>query len=545
MNFLDKILNKESPVASSNGASSISINYKEVCRTNLELFCSHYFPDVFTSEFCDFHRDVFGKIQGYILRNDYEGLKKYMVRAAPRGHGKSQIISMGVPLWCICYGYRFNILIVSDTGEQAEQFITDIKTQLEDNDDLIKDFGNLVGKKTWKTNKIVTANGVHCIGKGAGQKLRGIKYNNKRPDLIIIDDLENDENVETENQRRKLFNWFMKALLKCGYTDTIFIYIGTILHYEALLYKVLYDKEFAMWDRKIYKAVYEFSTSEHWDKWTEIITDVSLSTPAETAYRYYQKYKKVMLKNVVCLWPEKEDDYYYNLMVEKVMDEDSFNSEQQNDPMTEDSRDFKEAWLITNTYDTLPEIVEVYGAVDPSLGKNRRSDTSAIIMVGRGIDNYLYVLEADIKRRKPDDIIADMTHHVVKYHSVLKGFIVETNVMQKFFASTVKQKFIDNGLYINWIETESNRANNKDIEIRSMVPKIKHGYIKFNKTHVILWNQLKNYPKGKDDGPDALQMCVNKFEGSASTFIFTSMPQQSSGSNNRNIINLSRFMNRR
>ena len=86
-----------------------------------------------------------------------------------------------------------------------------------------------MGSRVWNSGRIVTANGIHIVGKGANQKLRGIKYNNTRPDIVIIDDLENDENVATRDQRQKLFSWFMKALLKCGSPITTFVYIGTIL----------------------------------------------------------------------------------------------------------------------------------------------------------------------------------------------------------------------------------------------------------------------------------------------------------------------------
>ena len=151
-----------------------------------------------------------------------------------------------------------NIVIVSDTGEQAEQFILDIKNNLEDNEKLIRDFGTMAREqKMWRQREIVTDNGVHLVGKSAGQSLRGIKYNSLRPDLIIIDDLEDDENVETELQRIKLYNWFMKVLLKCGNTTPIFVYIGTVLNYDALLYKILNEPKFSMWNRASYRAVYE------------------------------------------------------------------------------------------------------------------------------------------------------------------------------------------------------------------------------------------------------------------------------------------------
>ena len=46
-----------------------------------------------------------------------------------------------------------------------------------------------------------------------------------------------------------------------------------------------------------------------------------------------------------------------------------------------------------------------------------------------------------------------------------------------------------------------------------MIPKIKNGYVKFNQGHKRLINQLKNYPKNSDDGPDALQMCLEPMVG--------------------------------
>jgi predicted phage terminase large subunit-like protein len=364
-------------------------------------------------------------------------------------------------------------------------------------------------------------------------------------------DLENDENVETEGQRRKLFNWFMKALLKCGGASPIFIYIGTILNYSAMLYKVLHEAQFAMWDRKIYKAVYKFSDCPLWDDWEKIITSINLIDDEEKqkaiskdAFDFYRSNREAMLENVVCLWPEKEEDYYYNLMVEKVMDEESFNSEEQNDPMTDDLRDFKEQWLIENTYIELPEITEYYGAVDPTIVASKQSDTSAIIILGRGIDNKIYVIEADVKKRKAEDVIEDMIYIIVKYYDKLQGFVVEANCMQQFFANTVKQKFEDLQLYVKWIEVKHPQGDSKPRRIKSMTQWVKNGYIKFNKNHTKLWSQLKNYPKDADDAPDALQMALEPMLGLSgrTKLCFESL---SMGSHGRNGLNISSLMNRR
>jgi phage terminase large subunit-like protein len=49
----------------------------------------------------------------------------------------------------------------------------------------------------------------------------------------------------------------------------------------------------------------------------------------------------------------------------------------------------------------------------------------------------------------------------------------------------------------------------KDLRIEAMQPSINNGYVKVYKKHTLLLEQLKNYPKGKKDGPDALEMAVN------------------------------------
>ena len=59
------------------------------------------------------------------------------------------------------------------------------------------------------------------------------------PDLLILDDIENDENVRTPEQRAKLDSWFKKAVSKAGDDYTDIVYIGTLLHYDSLLANTL------------------------------------------------------------------------------------------------------------------------------------------------------------------------------------------------------------------------------------------------------------------------------------------------------------------
>ena len=69
----------------------------------------------------------------------------------------------------------------------------------------------------------MTSTNIKVEAIGSGKKIRGRKHRNWRPDLLILDDIENDENVRTPEQRAKLDSWFKKAVSKAGddYTDTV------------------------------------------------------------------------------------------------------------------------------------------------------------------------------------------------------------------------------------------------------------------------------------------------------------------------------------
>lgn len=433
------------------------------------------------------------------------------VVAAPRGHAKSTNFTFKDSLHATLYLYKHYIIILSDSSDQAEGFLSDIKTEMEDNREIRLDFGNQQGK-VWKSTVILTTGGVKIEAIGSGKKVRGRRHGAWRPDLLVLDDIENDENVNTPDQRRKLDSWFKKAVSKAGDTYTDIMYIGTILHYDSLLSNTLKNPEY---ESRTYRAVISFSDRDDlWDKWTELYTNLFDPDHKQHAREFYLEHEAEMLKGTEVLWPEKLD--YYKLMVIKVSDGDAaFNSELQNDPIDPDSASFQEEWM--DYYE--PELVDFkdiryvfVGANDPSLGKNKKSDTSAIINLAVDLySGYLYIEMAGIEKRKPDQIIKDIfeANRRLKrdYGKGFYKFGVETVQFQYFFKEVMAQLSAELGEYIPIEEIQS--TVNKMLRIESLQPYIKNGYIKFNAKHKTLIKQLLEYPMGRnDDGPDALQMAV-------------------------------------
>lgn len=493
--------------------ASNELSLKERCATDLELFARTYFPNYFNNEWSIFHYDMVQYLEDITL-NRRERENKLVV-TAPRGHAKSTIFTFLKIMWDICYERSSVIVVISATGPIAKKFIIGCRIELETNELLQRDFGKLQGDILWAASEFCTSNNVYVCGKGAGEQMRGLRWQSKRPDCVLIDDLESKESVSTKLQRDNLEDWFTGDVLPMGMPNCDFLYVGTILSYDALLYKLLHEPRFSSWQRAKYSAVIKDSDSSLWDEWEAIVTDIRRGDEAyNDGYEFYLEHKDEMLDGVELLWEKQRPDMYLYLRSKKVENEEKYNSEFQNNPMTENMREFKDQWIQENLYDELPEITEVYGALDPSLGKNKNSDTSAIIMLGKGVDGYIYVLEADICRRKPDQIIQDLLEIIAKYYSKLRGFVVETNVWQDYFASNIKDKFVKANMYVTWIDSSPVSGDTKKLRIKSMAPKVKRGYIKFNKYHTALITQLKNFPKGHDDGPDALQMALEQIMGS-------------------------------
>lgn len=494
---------------------------KELAAFDLGYFGRAYLSHYFVRKSPHFHEELDAIWESGVMKskNPLSSAKEIArmkgsrnVIAAPRGHAKSTNLTFKDSLHATVYGYKHYILLLSDSSEQAEGFLDEIKTELEENADLIEDFGSLKGDKTWRSNGILTKNDIKIEAIGSGKKVRGRKHRNWRPDLIVLDDIENDENVNTPEQRKKLKSWFEKAVSKAGDTYTDIVYIGTVLHYDSLLNNVLHNPRY---HAKKYRAVISWATNQKlWDTWESIYINLFNENHEVDAQAFFEEHREEMLEGTEVLWEDKLS--YYDLIEMKVTEgEASFNSELQNDPVDPDNATFNEEWNDYYEPELMdwksPEFIFV-GSNDPSLGKNKKSDTSAIINLALSIKTgYMYVVDASIEKRKPDVIIEDifqMSQRLKRDYA--KGFYkfgVETVQFQYYFKEVMAHRSVEEGEYLPIEEIQS--SANKKLRIESLQPVIKNKYLKFNREHRALLKQLHEFPMGRnDDGPDALQMAV-------------------------------------
>ena len=486
---------------------------------DMEFFGRAYFPHYFSRPSPEFHRELDAIWQQGVLKGRYPltpadtkaisrlpGVRRAV--AAPRGHAKSTNLTFKGTMHSTLYGYKHYPIIISDSSEQAEGFLDNIRVEFEENTAILEDFGPLAGS-VWRSNVLVTKTNIKIEAIGSGKKIRGRKHRNWRPDLIILDDVENDENVRTPEQRSKLKNWFDKAGSKSGDDYTDIVYIGTLLHYDSLLAKTLTNPAY----RSIkYKAVIQFSQADDlWQQWESIFTDLANDDREADALAFFQAHKAAMLEGTQVLWEEKLS--YYDLMVMRVSEgEASFNSEEQNEPINPDDCLFMEEWF---EYYNEAEInfrdpvFDFFGFIDPSLGKTKRSDFSAIVTLAKHRSSgYMYVVDADIERRHPDRIIADVLAKErwlrASFGHGYRKLGAETNQFQWFLKEELAKASAKAGLYLPIEEVQ--QTSDKVMRIQTLQPDVKNKYIKFNRRHKRLLEQLTQFPMGAhDDGPDALE----------------------------------------
>lgn len=506
--------------------SRVSDLRRQVAATSPILFADVYLGDHFKLPRSRMHNELFEML---LKATTSRGAR--LAVAAPRGHAKTTLVSLAYVLWCVLYGHEKFVLLVSATKDQAETLLKGIKEELQTNPLLIQDFpqlcypaGTKSGPKPWRRHQIMLPNKVEIRAVGADQAIRGVKNRQHRPSLIIADDLEEQEQAASADQRQKRKDWFERTLLKTGTKRTNVVVVGTILHYASLLAELTDPRKAHSkaggWRGSRYKAVESFSANPKlWDTWESIYNGNEMfegESGEEAAKEFRKANFKAMLSGTKVLWRELEN--YTQLMKMRANEgRYSFQAEKQNEPVDPDQcvfaeREIKfwdddyadiEALIASNGSD-----VRYFGACDPSLGHSgRRGDYTAIVTI---IQNYktkrMYVIGADLARRTPDQTIEAIVQ--LARHRKFYAFAVEANQFQELLADQLQNRARAAGVQLS-VKKIKNTVN-KRARIEALQSLIAQEQIQFSRKNQMLLDQMREFPMGAyDDGPDALEMAVS------------------------------------
>lgn len=447
---------------------------KERARHDLLYFCQTYLPHYYTVAFGDFHQE---------WEDLTEIWDESIFVAAPREHAKSTFFTFGVPIRNIAFKLRWFQLVISDTNDQATGFTLPIRLELETNPRLRHDFGDAIAPgRTWKQNDFTTAGGVRVLARGKGEKVRGLKNRQHRPDFAVVDDFENDENVENPKLVTKGIRWLKRAVIGsmgAGYT---FLMIGNLFHPKSVLAQFIAEKDEEgrpLYVSRIYDCWLDFGKPDQRPLW-----------PA--------------------LWPPERLE-----KKQRQMGTVDFNAEMRNLTGAENSP-FPEDWFVYYELEEIAGLVFfVVTAADPSAKSGENNDYKAVITVGLDRERMIFfVLHAWIRHASPTEMFAA----AYRQHDEYGGPVgIEENMFHDFLHDAIASYAKDVGRYLPW-RPVTHSTNKEARIIGTLSYLVEYGKLRFRKGHsdqdrlveqlIYLLNKNVN-----DDGPDALEEAVSMLQG--------------------------------
>jgi len=385
----------------------------------------------------DFHRECWSRYCSDVLA---------AATAAPRNHAKSTGLTHDFVLANVCFRIEDYVIVLGASEEMAIEHLGDIANELRENDELIRDFKIKDVVTNQKTDIIVEClDGYRfrIIARGAEQKIRGRKWKGKRPGLIVCDDLEDDEQVENKDRRRKFRRWFFRAA-KQSLRDGGRIRVhGTILHKDSLLAHLMRNKG---WASRCYKAHKSFSD------FSEI------------------------------LWPEKFPPQRLLQIRQEFIDEgDSagYSQEYLNDP-----RDDEGAYLLPAQFLELKDDQrDIYRTLaigaDFAVSKADAANRTAFVVGGKTPDNFLDHLAFHAGRWGTDEWI-DLMFDLEAQYSPYAWF-VEDGVIWKSVWPTIRAEMARRDVWLNIVPMPSTK--DKAARGRSFQKRMRAGWARFDKQH--------------------------------------------------------------
>jgi predicted phage terminase large subunit-like protein len=354
------------------------------------------------------------------------------------------------------------VFYTSATGPKAEEVMYHIRQELESNPRILAEYGALQGD-TWTNRLIRTKDGFELKIGGRGCQVRGF-----RPQLFIGDDLEDDEEVASDDQMAKTRQWLDSAVLNTlDETECRGFFIGTVLHPEGAL-RYLSQKP-------------GFVTKEYW------------------------AYKDRIQQPGFELWPSKWS--HQRLQEQKAkIGERAFRQEYLNDPMISESPIFMREWF--RPYDSnsfsFKELLKqgIYTVItcDPAIARADGADYTALVTMSATFakEPDIYIRVGGVKRGHWDmgGTVIEIFNLHDKFSSKEVG--IETTAYQQALADEFRLYMAAHRRKIQIVEFKPDR--DKERRCHAVAPMVERGNVYIDLSDEmsrLLVDECVNFQPGK------------------------------------------------
>jgi hypothetical protein len=357
----------------------------------------------------------------------------------------------------------WSVLFIGPSEERAAEHVMSIANAINTNPLLEVAFGGQVGMGVERQTKIVFKSGRSILGMGRDQNIRGLKQLTRRPDLIIVDDFEDEQNVLSPDGRRRTLRWFLRSLWLACHPRRKARVLATVMHPECV--PLLLARN-AGWPVSRYPVAYLDEAGEERPSWSA---------------------------RFPLAWVEREREEYRRLgdfegwQLEMMCDESA----------AAETRDFRsEHFRVVPRERTFQAVYAMY---DPARTVGRKSATT-----GKAIWSWhgrkLIVWRLEAARWLPDQLLADVFLTAGGFDPVWLG--IEEDSLNEWLRQPLRQESERRGLVVPF---RPMRAPKGKIEfIRALQLYFEAGEIEFAADFPEAKAQFLNFPHPPIDAPNAL-----------------------------------------
>lgn len=339
----------------------------------------------------------------------------YEVISWSRELAKSTRTMMNI-IYLVMTKKKKNVLLVSYSSDNAEMLLKPYRNVFEQNERLKSDYGDQFNYGNWKDEKFVLANGASFRAIGKGQSPRGAKNDEARPDTILIDDIDTDEECRNPDRIKESVNWIEQALIptRSISASLLLIACGNIISSYCC------------------------------------ITEMAKKAD-------YHDIVNIRNKNGFSSWPQKNSEAQIDRVLSKISWA-SYQKEYFNNPVIEGSV-FKE--ILWGKVPRLEDCDEVLVYADPatsnkdkSTTKKNQASTKFVGVIGRkGLKYYVYTCWLDVMNNSQFIDCLFEAHKYVSQRDIVHKIYIENNSLQDPFyeqvlSPLIRQKAIETGIMI-------------------------------------------------------------------------------------------------
>jgi hypothetical protein len=302
--------------------------------------------------------------------------------------------------------------------------------------------------------------------RGSGQQVRGLLFRNNRPDLLIIDDLEDTETIENEDVRRKRKVWFFADVMKCISRlskDYKIIYIDTLKHEDSLLEDLLASPDWHSIRLEICDDNYnsyapEFVSTE------EIKKEAQAHRESGMLDVFFREYRNIPISLEDAVFKQSYFKYYEETDVEF-------------------RRNLKN--------------IETFLVIDPAKTAKLHSAESSIVAVGVDrTSSKIFIRDVVASKMLPDELYNELFLMAARFKARVVG--VEVTSLHEFIVQPIKNEMFRRGIVFELIELHARGGQKKEMRVAQLAPYYRHGFIYHNKNCCdALESQLLSFPRSK------------------------------------------------